>query len=200
MLSGPPELRIRILVAADALRYRELMLEAYVLAADAFTSTADERSLETEAWWVERIAAANGLRVAFCAEDGSQMLGTVALEYASSPKVRHSAALIGMYVREHARGRGVGRALVDAALADAAQRPGVEVLRLTVTEGNQPAIHLYQQAGFRAWGTQPMAIATPSGYKRKVHMSCTLAGRSAGSGKPRDDVQARFEPDPGAQR
>jgi ribosomal protein S18 acetylase RimI-like enzyme len=193
-------MHIRTLLAADALRYRELMLEAYELAADAFTSTAQERSLETEAWWAERIAGADGLRVAFCAEDGPQMLGTVALEYASSPKVRHSAALIGMYVREHARGRGIGRALVDAALAHAAQRPGVEVLRLTVTEGNQPAIRLYRQAGFQAWGTQPMAIATPSGYKGKVYMACTLAGRGSGSGPSSDDAGFPFEQDPGVRR
>jgi ribosomal protein S18 acetylase RimI-like enzyme len=174
-------MHIRTLQAADAPRYRALMLEAYALAADAFTSTAQERSLEPEAWWVDRIADADGLRVAFCAEDGAQMLGTVALEYTSAAKARHSAALIGMYVREHARGRGVGRALLDVALAHAAQRPGVEVVRLTVTEGNRPAIDLYRRAGFVAWGTQPMAIATPSGYRGKVHMSCTLTGRGVDS-------------------
>jgi ribosomal protein S18 acetylase RimI-like enzyme len=170
-------MHIRTLQAADAARYRELMLEAYELAADAFTSTAAERRLESEAWWADRIAAADGLRVAFCAEDGAQMLGTVALEYTCGTKSRHSAGLIGMYVREPSRGRGVGRALLDVALAHAAQRPGVEVLRLTVTEGNEPALCLYRRAGFEAWGTQPMAILTPSGYKGKVHMSCSLPPR-----------------------
>ena len=36
----------------------------------------------------------------------------------------------------------------------AAQRPGVDVVELTVTEGNTAAIGLYEAAGFRAWGTQ----------------------------------------------
>jgi ribosomal protein S18 acetylase RimI-like enzyme len=170
---------IRTLQAADALRYRELMLEAYELAADAFTSTAAERLQESETWWADRIAAADGLRVAFCAEEGAQMLGTVALEYTAGSKSRHAAGLIGMYVREHARGRSVGRALLDAALAHAARRPGVELLKLTVTEGNEPALSLYRRAGFVAWGTQPMAILTPSGYKGKVHMVCRLPGRAA---------------------
>jgi ribosomal protein S18 acetylase RimI-like enzyme len=172
-------MHLRTLLAADAQRYRELMLEAYELAADAFTSTPQERSLEPEAWWVDRIAGADGLRVAFCAEEGSQMLGTVALEYASGTKSRHSAGLIGMYVRAHARARGVGRALLDVALEHAAQRPGVEVLRLTVTEGNEPALRLYRQAGFEAWGTQPMAILTPSGYRGKVHMTRMLPGQGS---------------------
>jgi ribosomal protein S18 acetylase RimI-like enzyme len=178
-------MHIRLLRAEDAPRYRELMLEAYETAADAFTSTAEERVLEPMSWWAERIAPASGLQVAFCAEEGSQMLGTVALEYSASAKVRHSAGLIAMVVREHARGRGIGRALVDVALAHAAQRPGVEVVRLTVTEGNHAALRLYREAGFTAWGTQPMAILTPSGYKGKVHMATTLPGRSPASGAPR---------------
>ena len=39
-------MRIAPLTASDAPQYRELMLEAYVQAADAFTSTAEERANE----------------------------------------------------------------------------------------------------------------------------------------------------------
>jgi ribosomal protein S18 acetylase RimI-like enzyme len=176
---------IRTLHAADVPRYRDLLLEAYETAADAFTSTAEERAQEPLSWWAERIVPASGLRIAFCAEDGSQMLGTVALEYSAGAKVRHSAGLIAMFVCEHARGRGIGRALVDVALAHAAQRPGVEVVRLTVTEGNHAALRLYRRAGFQAWGTQPMALATPSGYKGKVHMMHTLPIQDPATGAPR---------------
>jgi ribosomal protein S18 acetylase RimI-like enzyme len=41
---------------------------------------------------------------------------------------------------------------------------------LTVTEGNAPAVHLYESCGFQAFGTEPMAVLTPTGYKAKVHM------------------------------
>jgi hypothetical protein len=41
---------------------------------------------------------------------------------------------------------------------------------LFVTEGNAPAIALYERYRFRPFGTEPMAIATPTGYKAKVHM------------------------------
>jgi RimJ/RimL family protein N-acetyltransferase len=169
-------MNIFTLTAADAPRYRELMLEAYAQAADAFTSTAEERAREPESWWVRRIADATGLTVSFGAEVDGALVGTVALEYSSKPKTRHSALVIGMYVRDSARGQGLGRALLQAALAHAAQRPGIEVVTLTVTEGNAPAIRLYEAAGFSAWGTQPWAIATPSGMKGKVHMSCRLGG------------------------
>ena len=172
-------MNIFTLTAADAGRYRELMLEAYALAADAFVSTPEERAREPASWWTNRIADPSGLTVSFAAELNGELLGTVALEYSPKPKTRHSSLVVGMYVRESARGRGLGRGLLQAALAHSARRPGVEVVELTVTEGNAPAIAMYEAAGFRAWGTQPWAIATPTGLKGKVHMSCWLRGESA---------------------
>ncbi len=169
-------MNIFTLTAADTARYRELMLEAYALAADAFVSTPEERALEPASWWTNRIADPSGLTVSFAAELNGELVGTVALEYSSKPKTRHSALIVGMYVREVARGQRLGRALLQAALAHAARRQGVDVVELTVTQGNAPAIAMYEAAGFRAWGTQPWAIATPSGLKGKVHMSCWLGG------------------------
>jgi RimJ/RimL family protein N-acetyltransferase len=62
----------------------------------------------------------------------------------------------------HGAAKGLGRQLVDLALSQARQRPGVEVVTLTVTEGNDPAIALYEAAGFRNFGIEPMAIRTPA--------------------------------------
>ena len=161
---------INLLTASDATAYRELMLEAYIRAADAFTSTAEERAAEPESWWVKRIAHPHGLSVAFGAREGTELLGTVALEYSEKPKTKHSALLIGMYVRDQAKGKGLGMVLLQAAIRHAEAREGTKVITLTVTEGNAPAVRLYAAAGFQAWGSEPMAIATPSGYKAKVHM------------------------------
>ena len=169
-------MQIRTLDATDAPRYRELMLEAYTLAADAYTSTAEDRAREPETWWVHRVADASGLTVSFAAEIEGALVGTVALEYSSRPKTKHSVLVIGMYVQGAARRQGVGRALLQTALAHAALRPGVDVVELDVTEGNATAIAMYAAAGFQTWGTQPWAIATPSGLKGKVHMSCRLRG------------------------
>ena len=165
--------------AADAPRYRALMLHAYAAAADAFTSTAEERAAEPESWWISRLADPKGLSQAFGAFDSDELVGTVTVEFAAKPKTRHKAHLIGMFVRESARGLGAGRALVNAALAAAASRPGVQVVTLTVTEGNAQAIALYESCGFEAFGTEPMAIATPEGFKSKVHMWLRLPAPAA---------------------
>lgn len=169
-------MRITALTAADAPQYRELMLEAYVHAADAFTSTAEERAQEPLSWWANRIASAAGTSQSFGAFHSEQLVGTVALEYSVKPKTRHSALVIGMYVRPEARRLGAGALLMRAAVAAAQARPGIRMLRLTVTQGNEAAIRLYESVGFSAWGVEPMAILTPSGFKAKVHMSLPLSG------------------------
>ncbi len=157
--------------------YRALMLEAYDLAADAFTSTAAERADEPESYWIKRIADPSGLSAAFGAFNGHALIGTVALEFNAKPKTKHKALLIGMYVSPAARGIGAARALLTAAVEHARSIDSLHSITLTVTEGNAPAIRLYESAGFRAYGTEPMAILTPSGFKAKVLMWLPLNPR-----------------------
>ncbi|MGH6624419.1 MAG: GNAT family N-acetyltransferase [Burkholderiaceae bacterium] len=163
-------MRVTTLDPSAAAEYRELMLHAYERAADAFTSTREERANEPESWWAKRIASADGLGVAFGAYQEDRLIGTVALEFSAKPKTRHKAHLIGMFVLESCRGLGAGKALVQAAIECATSRPSVRSMILTVTEGNEAAIHLYRACGFLEFGKEPMAILTPSGYKAKLHM------------------------------
>lgn len=174
--SGPPAERLRVaaLTAADVERYRALMLHAYAAAPDAFTSTAAERAAEPLTWWLSRIADPKGTSQAFGAFIDGELVGTVTLEFATKPKTRHKAHLVGMFVHEAARGLGAGRALLQAALAAAAARPGVRVVTLTVTEGNRPAIALYEASGFSTFGVEPMALHMAQGFKAKVHMWLAL--------------------------
>src|SRR5262245_33712797 len=163
-------MHVAALGASDVPRYRELMLYAYAAAPDAFVATPEERAAEPESWWLRRAVDPAGLSVAFGAFHEGGLVGTVTLEFSARPKTRHKAILIGMFVHESCRSLGAGAALVQAALACARARSGVRVITLTVTEGNASAIGLYERCGFRAFGTEPMAIATPEGYKAKVHM------------------------------
>jgi ribosomal protein S18 acetylase RimI-like enzyme len=167
--------RVAALVSGDAVRYRALMLEAYARAPDAFTSTPQEREAEPESWWVRRIADPSGASVVFGAFRDTALVGAVALEFSAKPKTRHKAHLIGMYVQPGARGTGAGTLLLDAAMAHLrTRRPDITVVVLTVTEGNLSAMRLYRSAGFAAFGTEPMAIRTPEGYRAKVHMACRV--------------------------
>ena len=167
-------MHINRLAAPDAPRYRSLMLHAYEAAADAFTSTPDERAAEPESWWVKRIADPKGLSVSFGAFNSEELVGTVTVEFSAKPKTRHKALIIGMFVLESARGQGIARTLVKAALEAAASRPEVLVVTLTASEGNGPALSLYESFGFKAFGIEPLAINTPQGFISKVHMWLAL--------------------------
>lgn len=155
-------MHVQPLSAEHAAQYRALMLDAYARETDAFTAEPGERIGLPLSWWEQRTA--------FGAFDDGQLVGAVALEFSPRPKTRHKAHLIGMYMLEEWRGKGLGRQLLDLALSHARQQPGVEVVTLTVTEGNAAAIALYEAAGFRSFGVEPMAMRTPSGYMAKVHM------------------------------
>jgi RimJ/RimL family protein N-acetyltransferase len=163
-------MRVVRLQPSDAPQYRGLMLQAYELAADAFTSTAAERAAEPVSFWVKRIADSTGLSAAFGAFEGEELIGTVALEFSAKPKTKHKALLIGMYVAPVARGKGVGRALLEAIVKHARAKEGLHLLTLTVTEGNESAVNLYRSVGFQTFGVEPMAILTQSGFTAKVHM------------------------------
>ena len=78
-----------------------------------------------------------------------------------------------MMVHERSRGRGVGRALLDALIAEA-RAAGLELITLTVTEGNASAIGLYERAGFVRFGLLPKAIKLGERYHAKVHMAKEL--------------------------
>jgi GNAT superfamily N-acetyltransferase len=55
-----------------------------------------------------------------------------------------------LFVRESARGRGVGRALAEAAIARARER-GSRRIELDVNDANPAALALYEHLGFSAW-------------------------------------------------
>jgi GNAT superfamily N-acetyltransferase len=165
---------VTVLSASDAQRYKALMLHAYEHAADAFTSTPEERAREPDAWWQRRIADPDGLTIAFGAIEQGDLAGTVALEFSAKPKIRHKALVVGMYVMPAWRGKGLARDLLERAIGHCRARGDIRAVQLEVTEGNEPALQLYRALGFTAFGVEPLAVLTPGGFRSKVHMALTI--------------------------
>ncbi len=69
------------------------------------------------------------------------------------PDARRHVGTLGMAVRADARGQGLGRALITAALAGADAR-GLTRVELTVHPDNQVAQRLYRSVGFVLEGVQ----------------------------------------------
>ena len=172
-------MQIRTLVLSDAPQYRQLMLRAYREAADAFTSTPEERAQEPLSWWQQRIAGPQNLSLALGAFQAEIMVGAVNLEMNAKPKTRHKAHVMGMFVDGACRGLGVGKALMQTLIEQARQRDELRMLTLTATDGNLAAIELYKGCGFQQFGLEPMAICTPTGYQAKVHMCLDLTASAS---------------------
>ncbi len=151
--------------------YRDLMLEAYTLQPDSFTSKPEERAEHRKNWWQERLKNdPKASRLVIGALDGAELCGVVGLSFGKRWKVRHKAKVYGLYVPESYRGLGLGRRLMEAVLTEAKSRPDLKIVQLTVTQGNLAAERLYQSAGFVAFGTEPYAVAVNGGYLNKVHL------------------------------
>ena len=163
-------MHVATLATEHAHEYRRLMLNAYEQEADAFTSTPEERAAEPDSWWLQRMADPNGQGVAFGIFHEGELVGTVALEFSNQTKTKHRAHIVAMYVSRTYRSGGMGRALIQAAIEYARSRSTIRLVTLSVTQGNDVAINLYQACGFKQFGVEPMAILTPSGYKAKVLM------------------------------
>ena len=171
----PATLSIKRLSTADAPAYRTLMLEAYEMHPDAFTSSVAERAALPLSWWESRVVpGGEAAEVVFGAFHDARLAGVAGLSFETREKARHKATLFGMYVPPRARCQGIGLRLVDAALAFARSRSGIKVVQLTVTEGNASAEALYRRCGFAPFGVEPYAVAVDGGYVAKVHMWCNV--------------------------
>ena len=164
---------IRQLTPDDAPTYRELRLRALREHPQAFTSDWEDASQRPPEESRQRLASA-GVTFWGAFDESGALCGMVGLECALRAKERHKGVVVAMYVAREAAGRGLGRELLQALVLHAADI-GLTDLVLTVTEGNAPAIHLYREAGFTAFGTQPRAIVVNGRAYAKVHMHLGLA-------------------------
>jgi len=102
-------------------------------------------------------------------EADGQILGTANM-YANRPGPGKHIASGSFMVARAARGKGVGRALVEAALAWAAANGFVGMQFNAVVEGNVAAERLYADLGFVTVGTVPGAFLSPTRGRVGLHV------------------------------
>jgi L-phenylalanine/L-methionine N-acetyltransferase len=103
--------------------------------------------------WRQRLATPSEghFSLIACAEE--EVVGQLGLHtFPNRPRRRH-VAQIGMAVRDDWQGKGVGSALMQAAIDLAENWLQITRLELEVYTDNQAGIHLYQKFGFEIEGT-----------------------------------------------
>lgn len=168
-------MNIRRLEISDVTHYRALMLDAFELHPDAFTSSFAERSALPLSWWESRLKhEPQPAELVLGAFNDGLLAGVAGLAFEAREKASHKATLFGMYVPSARRRHGLGLQLVRSVLAQARARAGVKIVQLTVTDGNHAAQALYEQCGFVKFGLEPFAVALGDGFVSKVHMWCDV--------------------------
>jgi GNAT superfamily N-acetyltransferase len=144
---------IRTLHPADWPVYRDLRLRALADSPQAFCATFAEESTRADDVWAARLAAPalgahrQGWPFMAVLDEAPVGLAWVKLDGPDAA----SATLYQVWVAPEARGRGVGAAMLDAAIAWARTRR-LRALHLGVTTGDTAAVRLYLRAGFAAVG------------------------------------------------
>jgi len=141
---------IRKLRAEEGMLFKQLRLGALKESPDAFSPTWEDNSAHDDQYWLksaQKIAATENYEI-FVAEYDDKPVGLVS-GYADGKLTGHIGA---MWADPRIRGKGIGRQLLLHVVSYLWDRQ-CQLIELTVTETNQPAIDLYQSIGFTFTGT-----------------------------------------------
>ena len=127
---------------ADWEQVRSIYLEGIATGVATF-------EIDAPSW--EKWDAGHLRKARLAARDGDEILGWAALSPVSDRCVYGGVAEVSVYVGERGRGRGVGRALLDA-LVEASEQNGIWTLQAGVFPENAASIKLHLRCGFREVG------------------------------------------------
>ena len=150
--------QVRRLGPDDAPAFQALRLEGLATAPWAFAASHDEEagnSLIEVAARLERQPVFGGF-----ADDA--LVAVAGFSVPEAAKKRHKGLLWGVYVREAARGRGLGGAVVARVIEHA--RAHVVQLHAAVVTTNEAARRLYRSLGFEPYGMEPRGLACAGRY------------------------------------
>jgi ribosomal protein S18 acetylase RimI-like enzyme len=167
---------VRLLTPEDAAALYALRLEALRTDPDAFLATYEEERSRGVDDFAARLRegdgdAACGVMGAFVEDALVAMVGFV-----RTPRIRarHKAIIWGTWVAPRVRGRGIGRALMQSALARLRGVDGIEIVELSVTTGQTAARALYLGLGFEPFWLEEHAMKDGDRYIDEEHLVLRL--------------------------
>lgn len=92
------------------------------------------------------------------AHRGERLVGAIGVRRSPRRKHRHKATIWLLFTQPGVRGQGIGRRLLEAAIARCGREPELAVLQLTVGSESEAAQRLYARVGFAAYGIERQAM------------------------------------------
>ena len=166
---------IRKLTENDAESLWKLRLYALQTDPNSFGEAPDELRKTTVEEYGSRLRPGKTQNFVFGAFEGEALMAMTGFYREAGAKRRHKGWIWGVFVSPQARGKGLGRALVAKAIETAAALPGLRCLLLTVSTTQCAAIKLYEDLGFRSFGTEPHALMIGDQFIDEHHMILEFA-------------------------
>ena len=123
-----------------------------------------------------RFRQRSGLETHIVALEGRRLIGHVNVQRERHP-VTHHVASLSIAVAADARGRGIGRRLMEEAIAWS-RRVGIEKLVLSVYPHNEAAISLYRSFGFVDEGRLARHSRKSYGYEDEILMAVWIGSEA----------------------
>jgi RimJ/RimL family protein N-acetyltransferase len=157
--------QLRRLGPNDASSFREIRLEALANHPEAFGAAWEEEQGRPESHFADWLG---NTRVIGGFSDIDVLAGMIGVSKSKTIKTQHIGWIWGMYVRPTARGTGLSRLLLRAAIDEVGT--SLRSLRLSVVSSNIPAIRLYKSMGFEEWAVEMEALRVGDVFYDEVLM------------------------------
>jgi ribosomal protein S18 acetylase RimI-like enzyme len=150
--------------------YKQLRLESLLNDPQAFGPTYASTLQNPDSFWQGRLQDAQvGERSwLLFAREGDRLVGMIgAFREAGGEAGGETAHIVSVYVSPDRRGQGIGRALMEAILAEVSQQAGIRKAVLGVTQTQAAAVALYKRFGFQVVGEKSGVMSdglTHAGY------------------------------------
>jgi ribosomal protein S18 acetylase RimI-like enzyme len=161
---------IRKLKESDAAALWELRMQALKTDAIAFAESVEELERTSVEEYATRLGKEGCDDFVFGAFDGETMLGMTGFYREKADKLNHKGHVWGVFVAPGARGKALGRGLLEAVIQEAKRLSGLRSLLLTVTVTQKAARHMYERLGFRILATEPRSLRVGEEYFEEHHM------------------------------
>ncbi len=129
--------------------YRDIRLRGLLEAPQAFARSYEEEKAFPQEKWLQRA----GNPYSFLAIEDGIPLGTMGayVDGESDHKIAH---IVGVFVTEKARGKGIGSKLLGAVLDKIKQDRSIKTVQLSVNKEQISAVKLYEKFGFQITGEE----------------------------------------------
>jgi ribosomal protein S18 acetylase RimI-like enzyme len=163
---------IRQLRLEDAAILKPFRLQSLRDQPDAYHSTADEWDIPLDHY--EALIRDNPVFAAFSDDGSLKGLAILGITGRTKRQIRHKCEIWSVYTDPSVRGKGLGRRLMQACIAEARHR-GYEAIILTVATHLTHVVMLYESLGFVIYGTERGEVKIVDGrFVDNHHMELRL--------------------------